>query len=117
MPRSLRPSPSRVVVTETVLAEYAETAWELKIEEDLSLNPQPWLTWLGSRATVLLPVPLADPVSSDPDDDKFLECALAARADYLVTRDRHLLQLEKPFGIRVLDDRQFLRRLGPLLAR
>ena len=55
---------------------------------------------------------LAGPVSTDPEDDKFVECALAARANYLVSRDRHLLNLEKPFGIRVLDDRAFLRQLG-----
>jgi predicted nucleic acid-binding protein len=104
-------------VTELILEEYAATAWALKMEEDLVQNPQPWLNWISSRATILAPVTLAEPVSSDPDDEKFLECALAARADYIVTRDRHLLQLEKPFGITVVDDREFLRRLGRLKPR
>ena len=31
------------VVSEAILQEYAETAWELKIEEGLPQNPQPWL--------------------------------------------------------------------------
>jgi predicted nucleic acid-binding protein len=99
-------------VTESVLQEYAETAWELKIEEQLLQNPQPWLNWVSSRATVLAAGRLTNPVCVDPEDDKFLECALAARADYLVGRDRHLLDLEKPFGIAVLNDRAFLRQLG-----
>jgi len=60
---------------------------------------------------------LTEPASADPDDEKFIECALAAHSNYIVTRDRHLLQLEKPFGIKVLDDRAFLRRLGRLKAR
>ena len=47
----------------------------------------------------------------DADDDKFIECALAAQAKYIVTRDRHLLRLEKPFGIEVMDDREFLTRI------
>jgi putative PIN family toxin of toxin-antitoxin system len=102
----------QLFVTESVLEEYAETAWELKMEEELPQNPQPWLNWISSRAVVLAPVNLAGPVSTDPEDDKFVECALAARANYLVSRDRHLLNLEKPFGIRVLDDRGFLRQLG-----
>ena len=97
-----------------MLEEYAETAWDVKFQEHLPQNPQPWLNWIGSRTTVLSPVALTAPVSADPDDDKFIECGLAAGADYLVTRDRHLLQLEKPFGITVLDDRAFLRRLGRL---
>jgi len=107
----------QVCVTELVLEEYAETAWEVKLEENLPQNPQPWLNWISGRATIPAPVALAEPVSADPDDDKFIECALAASADYVVTRDRHLLRLEKPFGINVLDDRAFLRRLSRVKAR
>ncbi|SPE62497.1 conserved hypothetical protein [Verrucomicrobia bacterium] len=97
----------QMFVTETVLREYAETAWQLKLREHLAQNPQPWLNWISSRATVLATVSLTRQISSDPDDDKFIACALAARANYLVSRDRHLLGLEKPFGITVLDDRGF----------
>ena len=104
----------QLFLTEPVLQEYAETAWELKLQEHLVQNPQPWLNWISSRATILTPVPLAEPVSADPDDDKFLECALAAGANYIVSRDRHLLELRRPSGIMVLDDRAFLRRLGRL---
>lgn len=42
------------------------------------------------------------PVCRDPDDQKFLELAAAARADCLVTRDRALLELDRrklPFRI------------------
>ena len=44
----------------------------------------------------------------DPDDQKFLELALAARADVLVTKDHKLLELarrSKPF--RILNPRKF----------
>jgi hypothetical protein len=53
-----------------------------------------------------LPVPGAGsarlPLCRDPDDQKFLEAALAARAGFLVTRDRALLDLARraaPFRI------------------
>lgn len=42
------------------------------------------------------------PACRDPDDQKFLEAALAARAGFLVTKDRALLDLarrETPFRI------------------
>ncbi len=35
------------------------------------------------------------PVCSDPDDQKFLELALACGAAYLVTKDRALLELAR----------------------
>jgi predicted nucleic acid-binding protein len=59
-------------------------------------------------------VPLAHSVCRDPKDDPFLECALAGGASIIVSRDRDLLGLEKPFGIQVLTPRQFLARLKKL---
>ncbi len=30
-------------------------------------------------------------IANDPEDDKIIECAVAARADYIVSGDKHLL--------------------------
>jgi len=38
------------------------------------------------------------PLCRDPDDQKFLEAALAARAEFLLTRDRALLELARRAG-------------------
>ena len=47
---------------------------------------------------------------SDPDDDRFLECALAANAAYLVTGNvRHFPKDYKP--IQIVAPRQLLNRL------
>ena len=39
----------------------------------------------------------------DPADDKFLECAAAGRANYLVTADDDLLTLDEIRGIPIID--------------
>ena len=59
---------------------------------------------------------VADPteppsVSPDLDDDYLIALARAAGADYLVSRDRHLLELTEP-DPPVLTPRQFLDLLG-----
>lgn len=46
-------------------------------------------------------------VCRDPSDDKFLECAVAGRAGYIVTEDRGLLDLQDFQGIKILDGRNF----------
>ncbi len=56
-------------------------------------------------ATVLpqVPAPLA---SADPDDQKFLDAAFAARADLLLTRDKALLRLARraaALGLRIAE--------------
>lgn len=51
-------------------------------------------------------------VQRDPDDNKFLECAVTGRASYLVTGDRDLRELESFRGITILTAGEFLERLG-----
>lgn len=47
-------------------------------------------------------------VAADPDDDRILECALAAKADVIVSGDSHLLDLKSFRGIPIMSPRQFL---------
>lgn len=47
-------------------------------------------------------------VRRDPDDDRILECALAGRAERIVTGDRHLLELKSYEGIPILTPAVFL---------
>lgn len=44
-------------------------------------------------------------VCRDPDDDRVLECALAAQAEFLVTGNEDLLVLKKFKGIRIITPR------------
>ncbi len=50
-------------------------------------------------------------VCRDPKDDKFLEAALAAQADAIVTGDADLLTLHPFGGVEILSPRAFLERL------
>src|SRR6266849_2180663 len=54
-----------------------------------------------------------DVVTDDPDDNRVLECAVAGRADYIVSGDRHLLNLKAHASIPILTARQFLDAIAP----
>ena len=47
-------------------------------------------------------------VKEDPDDNKVLECAVSCNADYIVSGDRHLLNLKGYKGIKILSAKKFL---------
>ncbi len=50
-------------------------------------------------------------VLEHPADDKFLECALEAKADYVVSGDKHLLRVDNFEKIKVVSVREFLEVL------
>jgi predicted nucleic acid-binding protein len=51
-------------------------------------------------------------VQSDPDDNAVLECALEARAEYIVTGDPHLLNLAEFKDIKIVTPAVFLQNFG-----
>ena len=48
---------------------------------------------------------------SDPADDRFIEAALASSAEFIVTGDRHLLELREYEGTRIVSPIEFLTEL------
>ena len=48
--------------------------------------------------------------SRDPDDDKFIECALDAGAVYIISGDKDLLSLEKYRGVTMITAAEFVAK-------
>lgn len=61
----------------------------------------------------MTPAPLGKRRSRDAKDDIYLAAAMAASAAYLVTYDKDLLVMSKPFGIETIRPPEFLRWLDP----
>ncbi|MDD5621849.1 MAG: putative toxin-antitoxin system toxin component, PIN family [Actinomycetota bacterium] len=47
-------------------------------------------------------------IKDDPDDNKFIECAVTNRADYIISGDNHLLNLRECRNIKILSPKEFL---------
>jgi uncharacterized protein len=68
---------------------------------------------LGKKVT---PRRRVNVVKEDPDDNRIIECALAAGADTIVSGDRHLLRLASFEAIVILTPRDLLRLFRDLRA-
>ncbi len=65
-------------------------------------------------STFTIPIKITkhiDAVPDDPDDNKFIECAVMCNADYIVSGDEHLLKLKEYTGIKILKASEFLKLL------
>jgi len=75
-------------------------------------RPHPFPGLIERVALLVEPAPLGKRRSRDVKDDPFLACALASGAEFIVTKDKDLLAMEKPFGVEVVTPREFDRRLS-----
>lgn len=68
----------------------------------VGLGPHDLVLELAALATIVEPAIIDPVVQKDPDDDAVLACAIAARAQVIVSGDRHLLELHSYQGIHIL---------------
>jgi putative PIN family toxin of toxin-antitoxin system len=106
--------PARLYISEAIMAEYRDVLARPRMNIRKGLQQQ-MLQLIRSRSYPVKPArPLQ--VTSDPDDNMFLECADAARADYLVTgNQRHFPGFWKK--TKVINSREFIGVVAPHLTR
>lgn len=76
------------------------------------LTPDYLMQRYGMLAQVVNPAPIERTVPDDPDDDAVLACALAARAQMIVTGDNDLIVLHPWQGIDIVSPAEALQRLA-----
>ncbi|MEI7728936.1 MAG: putative toxin-antitoxin system toxin component, PIN family [Verrucomicrobiota bacterium] len=98
--------------SQSVLAEFDATAKRLDGRKSFkdTKNPWPIFHWYADTVTIIEPAALGKQRIRGLKEDMFIACALAADARLLVTYDRDLLDLEKPFGVQIIKPADFLRR-------
>jgi putative PIN family toxin of toxin-antitoxin system len=104
--------PARLYASPAILTEYRDVLSRQELQIRKGLRHQ-LMQIIKRRAHVVTPVRCLQ-VTSDPSDNIFLECADAARADYLVTGNvRHFPRFWKK--TKVITSREFLSLVAPHL--
>jgi len=70
-----------------------------------------WTRLAVSNSLIALPQIRFSEIKDDSDDNKFLDAAVAGKAQYIVSGDRHLLKLKGFKGIKVVKPADFLELL------
>ena len=98
-----------VIVSQQIIDEYFNVLnrFELTEEdiEDLTIlfsDPQ--------KSLLVEPKTRTRIIKKDPADNKFLDCALEGKADYIISGDKHLLKLEKFKKIPIINHSNFVNK-------
>lgn len=65
------------------------------------------LNLIAIHSHIVQSLTLSEPVCEDPDDDKFIACAISNEVRIIVSGDKHLLKISGYHGIRVIKPQEF----------
>ncbi|MBI1282113.1 MAG: putative toxin-antitoxin system toxin component, PIN family [Anaerolineaceae bacterium] len=102
-----------LVASKAIISEVRNVLyrWELRIKfPHLTDRIAERLLSAFARAEVVEPDNVPS-VSRDPKDDKFIACAVAAKANYIISEDKDLLVLNPYQGIQIINALDFLNVL------
>ena len=96
--------------TPWLTAEWADTVQRVAAEERLWKNPNwaNWLAWLKASSKLAPDIAGKIIVKRDLKDDPVIMAAVVVNAHYIVTTDKDLLDLGKPYGVACVTPRVFL---------
>jgi uncharacterized protein len=97
-----------LLVSPAIIEEIGKTLLTVGVEEEKVVE---LCEMILLKAKMIIPKRRLYLVQNDPADNKFLECAVDGRANYLVTGDNHLLELKKIGRIKIMCPVDFLKLL------
>jgi uncharacterized protein len=95
-------------LSDAILDEYIDVLARLGMKDEKEIEEL--LSLFSGSYNILFTqkTPKIQIIKNDPDDDKFIECAVALKAEVVITGDREVLEVGEYKGIRILTPRSFL---------
>ena len=97
----------QIVLSQQILDEYHRVAEDLSSKFP-TIDILPIIELITIRGQFINTHGFDISVCEDPDDDKFIECAVAGKCKTIISGDKHLLKLTGYQGITVLNPRNFV---------
>ena len=112
--RKIEEGKARLYITSEIFKEVEEVIKRPKFNDVMrkaSLTPDQIMQKIVSLSHLVISQKLNIKICRDEKDNKFLECAESAKADYLVSGDEDLLSLEEYKGIPIIRTWKILQLL------
>jgi putative PIN family toxin of toxin-antitoxin system len=95
-------------LSKPIIDEYVEVLQRIGLKNERELRELLSLFAHGFHSIFTAKTPSLHLVEEDPDDDKFIECAVSLNADFIVSGDKALLAIQNYMGIRIVTPKEFL---------
>jgi len=95
-------------LSKPIIDEYVGVLQRLGLQNERELSELLSLFAHGLHVLFSAKTPELHLVEEDPDDDKFIECAVGLKADFVISGDKSLTAIRDYMGIRIVTPKEFL---------
>jgi len=95
-------------ISGVIIDEYIEVLRRLGLQDERELEELLEIFSSGVHVIFAAETPKLNIVSKDPDDNKFIECAVALKAAAVISGDKALISVKDYVGIKILTPTEFL---------
>ena len=95
-------------LSKPIVDEYIEVLRRLELQDEKELEELLGLFAHGFHLVYTAKTPELHVVEEDPDDDKFIECAVALKAKFVITGDSAVKKIQDYMNIKIVSPREFL---------
>jgi len=96
-------------LSKDILDEYVDVLHRVGLKEEEEIEELLSFFAKGFNILFTTKTPQIRAVKDDPEDDKFIECAVGLKAEVIITGDRAIKALGQYMGIKILTPQQFLK--------
>ncbi len=97
-----------LVVSSEILDELFRQLRDFKIQMPEQVIDA-WEKLILEKSIFVIPKTKINVVKADPDDNKFIEAAIEGKASYIVSQDKHLLNIGEYQNIKIISPEEFLK--------
>jgi putative PIN family toxin of toxin-antitoxin system len=96
-------------LSKDILDEYIDVLQRIGLKNEEEIKELLSLFAKGFNILFSMKTPKIRVVKDDPDDDKFIECAVALNAEIIITGDKAIEAMGEYMGVKILTLQQFLK--------
>lgn len=96
-------------LSKDILDEYIDVLQTVGLKDEDEIEELLSLFAKGMNILFTAKTPRIISVEADPDDDKFIECAVALKAEVIITGDKALQTVGEHAGVKILTPQEFSR--------
>jgi putative PIN family toxin of toxin-antitoxin system len=91
-----------------IILEYRDVLFREKFSIISETKRNIFITAIVDSGILVVPKQKIHVITKDPADNKFLECAVTAKVDYLITGNTHHFDFKQFEGVKIVTPAQFL---------